>query len=277
MEATLHGVSGFGSAVRFPLTHEHLVSVGRSEQASVPISHDPALSGVHFTLEQWGDGQVVIRDLASTNGTFVNGTRIRSLLLQDGDTISAGRSVFKLQIQEEVFDPQAILSREPEPLYAILDAAREPRVLELLRSSGKQFYCLHGGKPAAKLELVAPYLVPFAFQGDLLQPIVSEGWGKAWGIFFTCQQPIQTVWQQLSRSLMVTLEAERKEVYFRFYDPRVLRDLLPILDAGQLEELGGPIHRFLMEDEEPEGMLRFTRTQTACQVERITVKPATTN
>lgn len=59
--------------------------VGRSESCSLPIdSH--RVSREHATIEQVGDG-LAVRDLASTNGTFVNGQRIESAELNDGDLL----------------------------------------------------------------------------------------------------------------------------------------------------------------------------------------------
>ena len=274
MQAALHGIGGFGLSVHIVLNKELPVTVGRSDQVSVSLSHDLALSGVHFLLELQ-DGQVLLRDLGSRNGTFVNGSRVEGCSLRDGDVISAGQSVFRLHLQNATLHPFAVLSAEPGPLFAILDAAREPRVLELLRLSGCPFHCLHQGKRAAEMEIVAPYLVPLASQINLLQQIVTEGWGKAWGVFFTCSQPVELIGHQLSRALMVALEGDETEVYFRYYDPRVLREILPILDAQQLEQFSGPIDCFLMEDEEPDAMLRIRRSEGAVKVERLTVTPET--
>ncbi len=268
MEATLHGVSGLRVLVKDGCS----VTVGRGDQTTVRISSDFTLSSVHFSLEV-REERVLLRDLASTNGTFVNGTRIQSCLLRNGDVILAGQNTFKLATGDEVPNPLAVLSTDAKSLYAVLDAAREPRVLELLRLSNAPFYCLYQGKPAAEMELVAPYLVPLASQPELLRQILEEGWGKAWGIFLHCSEPVQVLWTHLTHSLMVTLEGEETAVYFRYYDPRVLREILPAMDAQQLAELTGPIRQLLMEDEEPDSLVRFTSPGETGKIERIAVVP----
>jgi hypothetical protein len=51
--------------------------------------NDPSVSGTHCQVVV-DSGQVVIIDLGSTNGTFVNRTRVRQAVLQPGQTIHLG-------------------------------------------------------------------------------------------------------------------------------------------------------------------------------------------
>ena len=52
---------------------------------------DPGVSRHHAELRV-EDGQVVLVDLGSTNGTFVNGQPVRRVALTDGTTITLGRT-----------------------------------------------------------------------------------------------------------------------------------------------------------------------------------------
>jgi hypothetical protein len=58
---------------------------------------DPGMSRDHFALEA-GIAAVVMRDLGSTNGTFVNGTRMEHRILVEGDVIRAGESGFRVRL-----------------------------------------------------------------------------------------------------------------------------------------------------------------------------------
>jgi len=70
--------------------------VGRSSICDVYID-DPKLSRQHFALEV-KDGVVLIADLHSANGTFVNGARVKDKQkLQSGYTITAGLSTIKVE------------------------------------------------------------------------------------------------------------------------------------------------------------------------------------
>jgi pSer/pThr/pTyr-binding forkhead associated (FHA) protein len=64
---------------RNPSTHVTLLDEGTSREHAV-ISHD--------------DGAFTIEDLRSTNGTKLNGKRVRFAELHDGDEIQIGRTVF---------------------------------------------------------------------------------------------------------------------------------------------------------------------------------------
>ncbi len=68
--------------------------VGRSPSSDIPII-DPTISRRHAELQST-DGGFTIRDLGSSNGTFVNGSRIQSGNAAAGDLISFGKVGFRL-------------------------------------------------------------------------------------------------------------------------------------------------------------------------------------
>ncbi len=67
------------------------VTVGRSRDCDLvlPDEEGPASSGRHAEVVH-EEGAWWIRDLSSTNGTFVNGERVESARLRDGDQIGVG-------------------------------------------------------------------------------------------------------------------------------------------------------------------------------------------
>ena len=78
---------------RYPLVSPMTV-VGRDNSADIVLD-DPGISRRHTELRVTNDGPHLvtsIRDLGSTNGTFVNGDRITSQRLHDGDQVTVGRT-----------------------------------------------------------------------------------------------------------------------------------------------------------------------------------------
>ena len=77
--------------------------VGRSSQVQFPVPEDGFLSRNHFLIE-FNPPVCFLRDLGSTNGTKVNGTRVDAVRLRDGDEISAGESAFVVRVEETSWD-----------------------------------------------------------------------------------------------------------------------------------------------------------------------------
>ncbi len=78
---------------RYPLMGA-LTILGRDDSADIVLD-DPGISRRHSEVRVTTDGPhfiTTIRDLGSTNGTFVNGDRITSEHLGDGDRITVGRT-----------------------------------------------------------------------------------------------------------------------------------------------------------------------------------------
>lgn len=75
---------------RFELPPGTKLVVGRDAQAQVPLE-DQLCSRRHFEICN-ENGKFVVRDLGSSNGTYVNEKRITELALQPGDSIQAGET-----------------------------------------------------------------------------------------------------------------------------------------------------------------------------------------
>lgn len=73
--------------------------VGRAKNADVQLA-DPYLSDLHFGLYTDESGACRARDLYSSNGTLRNGAPLGEAVLEDGDCITAGETVFVVQIRQ---------------------------------------------------------------------------------------------------------------------------------------------------------------------------------
>ena len=65
-------------------------SIGRSTGADFIVDAG-LVSRVHCRVSALANGELEIRDLDSTNGTFVNGERIDAVRLASGDRLTVGR------------------------------------------------------------------------------------------------------------------------------------------------------------------------------------------
>lgn len=63
--------------------------------------NDPNVSKKHMVIEVWSGDNIYVRDLSSTNGTYLNGVRVISSKLKDGDSIQIGSTHLRVSIQEK--------------------------------------------------------------------------------------------------------------------------------------------------------------------------------
>jgi len=151
-------------------------------------------------------------------------------------------------------------------LYALLDAARDERIVELLELSELRHESLYDGEQADVVADWGPWLVELPPDAALLEELVAEGWGESWGVYLTSSRRFNAVRRHFRQFLVVRTEQE-KPLLFRFYDPRVLRVFLPICTARQTSLLFSDVQSFLLADEEPATLLRFTAGQTPVKEE----------
>ncbi|HYO11705.1 MAG TPA: sigma 54-interacting transcriptional regulator [Thermoanaerobaculia bacterium] len=99
MSPTLVCLNGPLAGRAFPLEREEL-SIGRHDSNRLQLP-DLAASRHHCIIEPEGEGGFRLRDLASRRGTFVNGVPVQERLLEEGDLVTIGRSLFVFQSGEE--------------------------------------------------------------------------------------------------------------------------------------------------------------------------------
>jgi pSer/pThr/pTyr-binding forkhead associated (FHA) protein len=98
-------------------------TLGRSSACNV-VANESAVSKVHARIERSAD-QLLLEDLSSSNGTFVNGTRVRTAVLRDTDTLElANVAKFKVVIEQGelgatgLFRAPTIAKKADEPKFS---------------------------------------------------------------------------------------------------------------------------------------------------------------
>jgi len=79
----------------FELAADHVYVVGRAVTSDIPI-FDPTISRRHAELKV-SKTAVQLKDLGSSNGTFINGERVSEGSLEPGDSVTFGKVVFQLK------------------------------------------------------------------------------------------------------------------------------------------------------------------------------------
>lgn len=90
--SSLQMVTGPGAPKTYELYREEVV-VGRAIDADIPINSTD-LSRKHIMLKRGQAGAWTVLDLESRNGLYLNGVKVHSALLHDGDNLQLGTVVF---------------------------------------------------------------------------------------------------------------------------------------------------------------------------------------
>jgi adenylate cyclase len=187
----------------FELKEGSAVIVGRAPTSDIPI-FDPTISRRHAELH-CDQGGVKVKDLGSSNGTFLNGTRIENGAIALGDTITFGKVPFRLQSTVAAGVPR------PGPMGAAAGATivrqlpmRDSGSLQKVTDTGSMAALSEADKSQQKLS-------------TLLE--VSKGLGKAADIDALLDKIVKYAYQILDVDRVAILLAEGDEL-----TPKIARD-----------------------------------------------------
>ena len=104
MRVTLRVLEGPYTGREFIFDQHDTFLIGRSDAAHLYLPEDKFFSRHHCLLEI-APPRCFLRDLGSTNGTFVNGQRVSEVFLQSGDRIQGGQTVLQVDVLAEQAAP----------------------------------------------------------------------------------------------------------------------------------------------------------------------------
>jgi transcriptional regulator with PAS, ATPase and Fis domain len=141
------------------------VTIGSDASADIVLD-DETVSGLHVEIEPT-DAGLVIRDLSSRNGTFVDGTRIVEAVLGSGATIGVGQTRIRFdgvdtnEVRREVMRFGSAVGASPsmQDVYGMLDRLAPAEVSIMLigeTGTGKDVFAraIHRRGPRAEGPLV---------------------------------------------------------------------------------------------------------------------------
>jgi hypothetical protein len=300
MLVTLEATAGPIAGRKIEVRAGTILRLGRTPKSDYAIGEDSYLSSQHFAVECDGV-QCRVRDLGSSNGTFVNGERITEIVVREGDSVMAGGSTFSIHLDMTAVaaapasssrtstiptvtltptprraDPMSPLAtgevrmewpgfnrpqssllsalyRDDLHVHAVLDASRDSRIPAFLDASGESYASLD---PEAK---VPAYVVTLPRESRLLDVLIKDGWSHAWGFYCATNVGFEQLCAHWRRYLFLRTD-DGSTLTFRFWDPRVLRALVPMMSPQEAADFFGPVGRLLVESEKPEIALEIALT-----------------
>lgn len=138
----LRFISGKFQGSEYALTDSGEMLVGRSGDVQIVLSED-MVSRRHARIVY--DGQrITIEDLGSTNGTFVNGEKIKRCDLKEGDRVLIGSSIFKVVYADQASPgprrrpgDESLGRTQARTMTGAIEEIPLPDVLQLLGTSKK--------------------------------------------------------------------------------------------------------------------------------------------
>src|ERR1043165_2324418 len=156
-------------------------------------------------------------------------------------------------------------------IWAIVDAARDQRIYDMVRYSGMERACLYAGQLPDELARAAPYLIRLSRATQFARELLTAAWGQSWGIFLSTRADLGTLRNHF-RTFLRVRDEEGRRLVFRYYDPRVFREYLPTCTFPELNAVFGPVDLFYVEGREGQSVLRFRRQNE--QLETTTIRVA---
>ena len=169
MAVILEVKSGTLAGKRVAVLGGQTVTVGRATRANFAVPHDTFMSSLHFSLE-FGTRGCLLTDQKSSNGTFVNETRVTQAVLKNGDEVRSGKTIFVVRVVDEepglagpkAATPAGIPSPSPRPI-------RETEQTASLSEDQKRRY---SSGPAPRRASGIPALTI----GNWTLSMIPEGW-----------------------------------------------------------------------------------------------------
>lgn len=147
MRVSLRVITGPHTGRIFTFDQHDTFLIGRSESAHFCLPEDRFFSRHHCLLEI-APPQCFLRDLGSTNGTYVNGQRVETAHLKSGDCIQGGETVIEVEVSSDVPQQQFYTSNPP------MDTQNVPSLVTIQCLNCGVLAKAEASRPDAKLSYV---------------------------------------------------------------------------------------------------------------------------
>lgn len=239
MICVLDVIEGPASGKRIWLRENQVLQIGRVSTADFSIPADAHMSRRHLMLESSPDG-FRVRDVGSSNGTFVNNARISIVELKSGDMIRAGMTVLSVSIKnngDNPHDGDGLSFSQSTPIQSAIPNAPERRerggTIRSLEGLGKSDSETFDSETTVRLQ--AKELVENAVSSEsLAQPPteISQGEPVWWRSYF---QPTAVMGVFAQNKLFEAADGNLNGLVLEFSKEI---QIVAIVNQGQLEPEG---------------------------------------
>ena len=143
----------------------------------------------------------------------------------------------------------AIFADDGENSYAIVDGAACKELLQAIDEHKPEYFCLYEGDLQPDLEACAPHLTTLVPGHPFTEWLLAELPGKPWGVIVRSPEKLRPLRKHF-RSFLIVKNEQGQDLYFRYYDPRVIRIFLPTCNDEQLTKFFGPVSTYISESEQ---------------------------
>jgi hypothetical protein len=142
------------------------------------------------------------------------------------------------------------------PNYFVADGAIMNDEIERFSDFGIAPITLYVGMEEEAIADVGPFLIDIYKNIDAQNWIIDNTDTSISGIFLKTNAEYDDILDHL-QSLILVEDEEGNEMYFRFYDPRVLIKFLPTCNASQLKQFFGPVSEFYVFEDGSKGAIKY--------------------
>ncbi|PCJ22137.1 MAG: hypothetical protein COB04_01415 [Gammaproteobacteria bacterium] len=147
-------------------------------------------------------------------------------------------------------------------LYMIVDGAQNPEIMARIEQSDELVSSLYSLDTAPRLKAVGPWILQVQKDEPLAAWIIEQGANQNWFITFSSLGKTLDYLRRQFRRIAIVKEtsdtdAKDKHLYFRYYDPRVLRTFLPSCSERQRRYIFDDINCFWAQGDDLEKVLQF--------------------
>lgn len=156
--------------------------------------------------------------------------------------------------------------------YAVIDGASVAGLMEALTRNKPEYCCLFSGKLSPELVQTAPYLIKLNYKSPIVEWLF-DGWGNHYGIYAIIPENLHfNDVRKHFRSFLIVKSPDNKPLFFRYYDPRVLRMILPSSSGKQIHQIFGPTKLYILEGGEENSVLQYWLTTDKIECKKFYYK-----